>query len=472
MGGVRPYGHGLSLLSGWLPLSLQVLAGLAVLAVALRRGRPRWWSLWLPVAAALGVAAVLGLRHEVGADGLTNDPVPAAVWIWTAVAVVAVVLGVAGWPRTGRRRRVVSVLAVPLALLCVGSALNRWVGYFPTVAEAWGAVTAGPMPDEVDDAELAAMAGAPTRPATGALVGVDIPDTVSGFAHREEYVYLPPAWFTGTGVHPTLPAVLMIGGEFNTPTDWIRTGAAVPVLDAWAAAHGGQAPIVVFADAGGAFNNDTQCVDGPRGNSATHLTDEVRPYVVARFGASGAPRNWGVVGWSMGGTCAADLAVTRPELFGTFVDIAGDLGPAVGDRAQTIERLYGGDAAAWARFDPLTVLAAHGPYPDTAGWFANATEAPRRPPRPPGDPTPAGGEPARPGGGTGFGGRADTRNSDDQVDEAARLCAAMTRDGITCTQHTTAGGHTWQVAASSFADAFGWLAERVGGPPGGPPASP
>ena len=39
MGGVRPYGHGLSLLSGWLPLSLQVLAGLAVLAVALRRGR-------------------------------------------------------------------------------------------------------------------------------------------------------------------------------------------------------------------------------------------------------------------------------------------------------------------------------------------------------------------------------------------------------------------------------------------------
>ena len=46
--------------------------------------------------------------------------------------------------------------------------------------------------------------------------------------------------------------------------------------------------------------------------------------------------------------------------------------PAVGDQAQTIDQLYGGNAAQWARFDPLTVLAGHAPYPDTAGWFANA----------------------------------------------------------------------------------------------------
>ena len=130
---------------------------------------------------------------------------------------------------------------------------------------------------------------------------------------------------------------------------------------------------MVFVDSGGTFNNDTECVDGPRGNAADHLTEDVRPYVISRFGASAAPASWAVVGWSMGGTCAADLAVTHPELFGTFEDIAGDLGPTVGDKAQTIAQLYGGDAALWARFDPLTVLAGHAPYPDTAGWFANAT---------------------------------------------------------------------------------------------------
>jgi len=47
------------------------------------------------------------------------------------------------------------------------------------------------------------------------LLGVDIPDTASGFVHREEYVYLPPTWFTGTTSHLALPVVMMIGGEFN-----------------------------------------------------------------------------------------------------------------------------------------------------------------------------------------------------------------------------------------------------------------
>ena len=459
MGGVVPYGRGLSLLTGWLPITLQVLAGLAVILVVTRRPGRRWYTAWLPAAALVGVGVALLVRHRIGADGLTNDPVPAVVWIWTAVTAAAIVVAVVGWSRTGWWRRVLSLLAVPLSLLCVGSTLNQWVGYFPTVPEAWAAVTAGPMPDQVSDAQLAGMITARTPPGVGALVGVDIPNTASGFVHREEYVYLPPAWFTGTDRHPQLPAVMMIGGEFNTPADWIRTGNAMSVINSYAAAHSGTAPIMVFVDAGGAFNNDTQCVDGPRGNSATHLTEEVRPYVVSRFGASADPQNWGVVGWSMGGTCAAALAVTHPELFDTFVDIAGDLGPAVGDQAQTIDRLYGGDAAAWARFDPLTVLDGHPAYPDTAGWFANAAPAAGAPP----DTRHGGGDPpaTRAENGTGYGGRADTRNSGDQTQEAAQLCTAMTADGISCTQHTTPGGHTWQVAATSFADSFGWLAGRV-----------
>jgi S-formylglutathione hydrolase FrmB len=223
-------------------------------------------------------------------------------------------------------------------------------------------------------------------------------------------------------------------------------------------------PILVFVDSGGTFNNDTQCVDGPRGNAADHLTGDVRPYVVARFGASPAPERWGVAGWSDGGTCAADLAVMHPELFGTFEDIAGDLGQAVGDKARTISTLYGGNAAAYARFDPLTVLAGHA---HTAGWFENSTGGGgerrfRARNRPPG-----GFRPQQAG--TGLGGRPDPGSFSigNQAQEAARLCAAMTRDGITCTQHTTPGGHTWQVASTSFSDAFGWLVDRLR-PPGPP----
>src|SRR5689334_17242361 len=254
---VSSYGRGLSLLTGWLPVTLQVVAVLVLLVVLVRRAPRRWYLLSLPVAAVAGAGVAVLVRGRIAADGLTDDPAPVVVWVWLAAAVAATLVAVVGWPGAPWWRRSLAILAVPLTLLCVGSTLNRWVGYFPTVEEAWGAVTAGPMPDQVTDAQLAAMAASPTRPASGALVGVDIPSTASGFAHREEYVYLPSTWFTGAENHPTLPVVMMIGGEFNTPTDWIRTGNAMSVIDSYAAAHAGSAPIMVFVDSGGTFNNDT-----------------------------------------------------------------------------------------------------------------------------------------------------------------------------------------------------------------------
>lgn len=74
----------------------------------------------------------------------------------------------------------------------------------------------------------------------------------------------------------------------------------------------------------------------------------------------------------MGGTCAVDLTVMHPDLFSTFVDIAGDHGPTAGTKQQTIDRLYGGDAAQWDAFDPRTVMAKHGPYTGVTGWFEDA----------------------------------------------------------------------------------------------------
>jgi S-formylglutathione hydrolase FrmB len=133
------------------------------------------------------------------------------------------------------------------------------------------------------------------------------------------------------GPRPALPAVMMIGGEFGTPTDWLRAGDAVPGVDAYARSHGGMAPILVFADSTGSFRNDTECVDGPRGNAAEHLTEELRPYVISHFGAAASPQQWGLSAGPSGGTCAIDLTVTHPELFGTFEDIQGDLSPNAGD---------------------------------------------------------------------------------------------------------------------------------------------
>ena len=117
-------------------------------------------------------------------------------------------------------------------------------------------------------------------------------------------------------------------------------------------------------------------MNGPRGNSADYLTKGVRPYVISQFGVSPDPADWAVVGWSSGGTCAIDLTVMHPDLFTTFEDIGGDLGPNASTKQQTIARLYGGDAAAWDAYDPRTVMARHGPYSGVAGYFDDSQEPP------------------------------------------------------------------------------------------------
>src|SRR4029450_8064362 len=201
------------------------------------------------------------------------------------------------------------------------------------------------LPDQTDQVTVAAMQKRHAVPIKGSLVAVDIPRTASGFKHRGELVYLPPAWYA-TDPPPPLPTVMMIGGEFNTPADWLRAGSAVKTIDDFAAAHGGNAPVFVFVDSGGAFNNDTECVNGTRGNAADHLTKDVVPFMISNYRVSPNRANWGVVGWSMGGTCAGALTVMHPDMFSAFEDIAGDLTPNSGNKVQTIQRLFGGNAAA------------------------------------------------------------------------------------------------------------------------------
>ena len=53
---VAPNHHGLSLLYGWLPVTIQVIAAIVLLLAIGWRGR-RWRYLWLPVCAILGIAA-------------------------------------------------------------------------------------------------------------------------------------------------------------------------------------------------------------------------------------------------------------------------------------------------------------------------------------------------------------------------------------------------------------------------------
>jgi S-formylglutathione hydrolase FrmB len=425
---------------GWLPLTVQGV-GVGVLLVAIARRNRRWQRIWLPVCAAVGLALTAAAYWYVQSEGLSGgDPAPSILWLWIAATGAAAVVLVAGWRGTRWWRRGVSLVAVPLSLLGTALSLNLWVGYFPTVEAAWNDLTAGPLPDQTDQATVVVMQRARQIPSRGSVVPVTISSTASGFSHRGELVYLPPAWFA-SNPPPRLPTLMMIGGEFNTPADWLRSGNAIKTLDEFAAAHHGNAPVVVFVDSGGAFNTDTECVNGPRGNSADHLTKDVVPFMEATYGVSARPSNWGIVGWSMGGTCAVDLTAMHPDLFTSFEDIAGDIAPNTGTKDQTIARLFGGNAAAYASFDPATVIARHGNYAGIAGWFdVNGSGIP---------PSIV---------------AAANRRSSDQTAAANSLCALGRANGIECGVVARPGKHDWPFAESAFAAALPWLASHVGSP--------
>ena len=432
-----------SLTSGWILIVVQLLTLAGVAAAVGWRSR-RWRVVWLPSAAVLGAAFAVAIDAYIGSIGMAGDPAPPRLLGWVALTGFAIVVVFVGWPSARWWRRGLAVASVPACAVCAALVVNQWVGYFPTVRAAWSQLTVGPVPDQTDRMTVTAMQLSGARPSRGVIVPVTINATASKFRHRDELVYLPPAWFAAKPP-PRLPVVMMIGAQLNTPADWLRAGGAVQTIDDFATAHGGNAPVFVFVDATGAFDNDTECVNGSRGNASYHLTKDVVPYMISNFGVSADQSRWGVLGWSMGGTCAVDLTVRRPELFSAFVDIAGDVAPNTGTKKQTIARLFGGDAGAWAAFDPTTVIGRHGRYSGVSGVFVA--------------------------------GDSDISNPEGQDRAAQTLCGVGAAHGIACTVLRLPGRHDWPFAAQAFSTALPWLAGRLGTPdvpgiplPGDPPA--
>ncbi|OBA60991.1 hypothetical protein A5647_12595 [Mycobacterium sp. 1100029.7] len=437
---------------GWVPVTVQVITAV-VLTLAVGWRSRRWRVVWVPLAAAIGGAVAYATHWYVVDQGLSEEPAPVALWLWVGLGGMAAAVLFLGW-RGGRGwQRGAAVVSVPLCLLSAALMLNLWVGYFPTVQSAWGQFTSGPLPDQTDQATVTAMAAKGNRPPHGSVVPVVIPSAASHFKHRGELVYLPPAWFA-TSPPPALPTVMMIGGQFNTPADWTRAGNAITTIDEFAATHDGQAPVLVFVDSGGAFNNDTECVNGVRGNAADHLTKDVVPFMISSFGVKPERAGWGVAGWSMGGTCAVDLTVMHPDMFSAFVDVAGDFSPNAGNKAQTINRLFGGNADAWASFDPSTVINRHGPYRDVAGWFAISSDAP-----PAAHDTSIADTAAMR-----LAGRDAATNPTNQTAAAYSLCALGRANGIDCAVLPQPGRHDWPFADRAFAAALPWLAGQLGTP--------
>jgi S-formylglutathione hydrolase FrmB len=442
-------GSRVSLTSGWLPWTIKLVT-VALLAIAVGWRSGDWRLRWVPAALMTGFATAAAARLVVRYQGWGERATSWQAVFWTAATGFAVAIAVFGWPRSPWWRRLASVLSVLLCVLSAGLALNTATGYFPTVAALWRQVSGGHPDEWINDATLTQMVREGARPAEGVMVWVDIPNAASGFDHRRELVYLPPAWFN-SDPPPPLPAFMMLGGEFSQPSDWPVAADAARMLDRFAATHRGNAPVVVFPDTTGSLSNDTECVNGPRGNAADHLVKDVVPFVISRFGVSPDPAHWGLVGWSSGGTCALMTAVMHPEMFGAFVALDGQLGPNVGTKRQTIARLFARDENTWAAFDPRTVIERHGRYDNMAAWLGVSDEIPTEHHVVGGHLPPRAIE------------EWDTY-SEEHAANARKLCLLLSGHNVECSVVGYGGSHDFVSAGKAFEEALPWLAGRLGTP--------
>ena len=417
-------------------------------------------------AAALAVTAVAWLIVEViwhpVAEGAGS-----AVWAWTGgVVLVACQILLGGGPAAGAdpatggdsaaarerararhprlARMAGSGTGLAAALAAALLAINAFFGAYPSLAAVLGLgvpttpldslPAAAPLPraPERGAGPLLADWTAPSDlPAEGAVVTATVPagdqSGTRGFKPRQAFLYLPPAYLTAQ--RPALPVLVLMAGQPGSPRDWFEIGRLKETMDAYAAAHGGLAPVVVVVDPLGSPYRNPLCSDTPRGGrAATYLQQDVPTWITTHLQVDPDRSHWAIAGLSNGGTCALQVVTRAPETYRVFLAMSPEEHPTLGGEQRTIDRGFGGDRAAYEANDPLSLMAAAPPgrYDGIAGLISIGAQ-------------------------------------DEEYASAVPALVNGARDaGIEVDTRQYEGGHGWAVWSAALADEVDWLGEQLG----------
>jgi len=342
-----------------------------------RRPSRRSWLLTTLIAlvagASTGILALVICESWLNVFGIPLDPDTRA---WVIMACAAVALALVNLWRSGWWRRILAVTSVAVFLATAVLGVNAEYGLNPTLGALLG-VNTGPylaIPKQVKP--QAHNSTAPLwqtwvppagMPATGRTGPVSIPSTVSGFQARDAYLYLPPAALVADP--PALPIIIMMMGQPGSPD---QNKSAVAELNALAAKNHGLAPIFLTVDQLGNPYQNPLCVDSPSGNVYSYVTTDVVNFVRARLNVAANRDNWAVAGYSDGGECALSFAAKKPDLFGSLLDVSGELEPLNGTVKNTVDTVFRGDMTAFNAEVPANILKAHR-YTDLLAIFTSGS---------------------------------------------------------------------------------------------------
>ena len=341
------------------------LAGIAGVVYLLWHRESRW-----PLKVLISLAAAAGAVVSVHwmllyVVSVFPESLPAEVLAWSVPAVAAFFLCLARLPRSAWPARTLSALSMLAVVLLTTVQINTYFGLNRTVGDLMGTAVARIPPLEP---ALMARDGNPSlhdlatwtpqgEPADGGVLrSVHIPAPASGFAARDAYIYLPPAYLDPQ--RPALPVLVMFAGQPGGPADWLTGGMLRAQMDRFAAQHHGIAPVVVVVDPNGSANGNTLCMDSRIAKADTYLSQDVPNWIIHNLDVGEDHRNWAAGGFSFGGTCALQMVTRHPDVFNAALSFSGEREPAIAkERHKTVDVAFGGDVAAFDSQTPLNIMA-------------------------------------------------------------------------------------------------------------------
>ncbi|MFL6077714.1 MAG: alpha/beta hydrolase [Mycobacteriales bacterium] len=297
---------------------------------------------------------------------------------------LAAVLGLAGavaiivfWERVGRLWpvRIASLVVVQaLALLSIGVAINRQYSLYPRWSDIFGGdqqlTTVAKGQAGTEDAQVKEELAKQKDKHDMLELQVTIPGPRSGLTLPAR-VFLPPAYNDEHFKEARFPVVEVLSSFPGSPkmnAEYFQYQVrAKEEMDA-----GRMSPtIIVMPEQNPVASKDSECVNAAGGPQVgTYLSDDVHAYLTTAFRARTDRQGWSAVGFSTGGWCAVQLAVTHPDSYIAAAAVGGYFRPN-----KDASAALGGAPAALEANDP-TRLVGRGGLPSLYLWLESAQDDP------------------------------------------------------------------------------------------------
>jgi enterochelin esterase-like enzyme len=224
-------------------------------------------------------------------------------------------------------------LALTVAMFSGLVLVNDYYGYYRTWGDVVKDVTgSGPTHD---------YAGRSLLPGgqvieNGSVEQISLQGKLSGIT-RSALVYLPPQYNNPKFRMVRFPVMELFHGSPGKPTDWIRSLHVNLVMDRLIAGHQ-IGPMVLVMPATSQGNAVEECLNSSRGEDDTYLSTDVPTEIRHKFRVASDPAQWGLMGFSSGGYCAANLALRHPAAFGSAASLDGYYQPLDGPAAAVLQQ--------------------------------------------------------------------------------------------------------------------------------------